>query len=157
MARPKKINFSKYEIICEKTAMATEYASIDGYHVSQAQQAWEIAKALRIDKRIKEYFYIICLDSALHVTGVHEISCSSLDATSVDMKVVFTAVLHTPRTAALIAMHNHPSGRTNPSQPDIDLTKRLQECASLLGYQLTDHVIVAENTFTSLRSLGYIY
>ncbi len=56
--------------------------------------------------------------------------------------------------AAIIVAHNHPSGQTEPSHEDIEVTKRLQEAGKILGIVLLDHLIVSENKFTSLKEQG---
>ena len=53
--------------------------------------------------------------------------------------------------SSLILVHNHPSGDLNPSQADIELTRRIDEAARLLGIQLLDHVIISEGGFESIR------
>lgn len=54
---------------------------------------------------------------------------------------------------ALVVVHNHPSGNTNPSEADRRVTKLLREAGDLLGIQLLDHVNVAEYGELSLREV----
>ena len=58
--------------------------------------------------------------------------------------------------AAVIVAHCHPSGETSPSPDDIETTKKLAEAMSLVGISLLDHIIVAGNSFTSLKQAGVI-
>jgi len=55
---------------------------------------------------------------------------------------------------AVILFHNHPSGDTEPSAKDIEVTHRLAEAGKVMGLELVDHIIVARNRFVSLRRLG---
>ncbi len=57
--------------------------------------------------------------------------------------------------AAIIAVHNHPSGESSPSEADIKVTRDLIRAGQLLKIELLDHVIIGTGNFTSLRSLGY--
>jgi DNA repair protein RadC len=57
--------------------------------------------------------------------------------------------------SALIVMHNHPSGESNPSDADIKVTRDLIRAGQLLKMELLDHVIIGTGNFSSLRSLGY--
>ncbi len=62
----------------------------------------------------------------------------------------------TDRAAAIICVHNHPSGNPEPSQADIIVTKQLCEAGTILGIQLLDHIIITKGGVNSLRSLGYL-
>ena len=51
----------------------------------------------------------------------------------------------------LILLHNHPSGCPDPSREDLVLTRKIREAGELLGIPLTDHIIIGDRCFTSLR------
>lgn len=59
-------------------------------------------------------------------------------------------------SAALILVHNHPSGDHSPSRADIDLTRAIAAAAKPLGIAVHDHLIIGANGHTSLRSQGLI-
>lgn len=59
-------------------------------------------------------------------------------------------------SAALILVHNHPSGDPSPSRADIDVTKRIADAGKQLGIAVHDHLIVGREGTASLRSLGLI-
>lgn len=59
--------------------------------------------------------------------------------------------------ASIICLHNHPSGEPEPSDEDIDITKRLNECGKLLGIELLDHIIIGDRKYVSLKERGYVY
>jgi len=58
--------------------------------------------------------------------------------------------------AALIMVHNHPSGDPTPSQADIDMTQQVADAAKSMGILLHDHLIMAKSGHTSFRDLGYL-
>ena len=58
--------------------------------------------------------------------------------------------------ARVIIGHNHPSGNPEPSQADIDFTRRLMECGELMGIELLDHFIVGGEDCLSLKEYGII-
>jgi len=58
--------------------------------------------------------------------------------------------------ASIIVGHNHPSGKAEPSREDIEVTKRLVEAGKIIGIEVLDHIIVGDETFTSLKEKGYI-
>lgn len=50
-----------------------------------------------------------------------------------------------------ILAHNHPSGETTPSKEDINITNRLKQAGEILGIELLDHIIIAEDKYLSLK------
>jgi len=58
--------------------------------------------------------------------------------------------------SALIAVHNHPSGDSKPSQEDIEMTRQLKAAADALGLELHDHLIIGHGKHASFRSLGLL-
>jgi len=58
--------------------------------------------------------------------------------------------------ASVIFIHNHPTGNTEPSRDDIELTKRLIKAGELLGIKIHDHIIVSKKGHTSMRENGVI-
>ncbi|MCA9573523.1 MAG: JAB domain-containing protein, partial [Myxococcales bacterium] len=78
------------------------------------------------------------------------VSVGTLTTSLVHPREVFGPAL-SDAAAALIVVHNHPSGDPSPSQEDVEITKRLIEVGRLLGVPLLDHVVVGEGRFVSLR------
>ncbi|MGN1314539.1 MAG: DNA repair protein RadC [Lachnospiraceae bacterium] len=56
----------------------------------------------------------------------------------------------------ILLVHNHPSGDSTPSKEDIEITLRINEAAHILNIPLVDHIIIGDNTYTSLKELGYL-
>ncbi len=56
----------------------------------------------------------------------------------------------------VILVHNHPSGDPSPSRQDIAITDQLFEAGEILNIPLVDHIIIGDNTYTSLKELGYL-
>ena len=103
----------------------------------------------------REQFIIACLNTKNEPTNISVVSVGSLNKAIVHPREVFkTAILS--NAASIMAFHNHPSGETTPSQQDIQLTNRLYEAGELLGIKLLDHLIIGDNSFTSLKEKGYL-
>ena len=84
----------------------------------------------------------------------HEmVSQGTLTASLVHPREVFRPALR-ESAAALVLVHNHPSGDPAPSAEDREVTDRLVRAVELLGVPVLDHVVVAERGYTSLRELG---
>ena len=103
----------------------------------------------------REQFIIACLNTKHEPTNITVVSVGSLNKAIVHPREVFkTAILS--NAASIMAFHNHPSGDTTPSEPDIQLTHRLVEAGEILGIKLLDHLIIGDGSFTSLKEKGYL-
>jgi len=81
------------------------------------------------------------------------ISRGGLTGTVADPKIIFGKALAF-RAAAIVAVHNHPSGNIQPSQSDRTLTKNLQEAGVILDCPLLDHIIVSRERYFSFADQG---
>jgi DNA repair protein RadC len=84
---------------------------------------------------------------------VAEISIGSLDSSIVHPREVFKEAL-AASAAAVIFVHNHPSGDTEPSGEDIKVTKRLKEAGDIMGIDVLDHVIIGGKEYRSMKRQG---
>jgi DNA repair protein RadC len=84
-----------------------------------------------------------------------EISRGSIDEAAVHVREVIRRAIDLS-SAALILVHNHPSGDPSPSRADIDLTRGIIEAGKRLGVAVHDHIIVGTQGHSSLRAMGLI-
>lgn len=92
----------------------------------------------------KEYFFAIHLDGKNRICCVDEVSVGSLNQSVVHPREVFkTALLSS--AAAIIVLHNHPTGDPTPSGEDIQITRRLKETGEIIGVKLLDHIIIGDS------------
>ena len=110
------------------------------------------ARLRRLDH---ERFTVLLLDGRHRVLGEELVSRGTLTASLVHPREVFRPALRAS-AAALILVHNHPSGDPTPSAEDRRVTARLAEAGELLGIRVLDHVVVAERGFASLRDEGVL-
>jgi DNA repair protein RadC len=103
----------------------------------------------------KENFFLVCLDTRNRVTNKKQVSMGNLDSSIVHPREVFKEAISS-LAAAVIFVHNHPSGDTEPSADDINLTRRLVEAGELLGIPVLDHIIVGDRGHLSLKSRNLI-
>ncbi len=102
-----------------------------------------------------EVFAVLLLDTKHRILGFHELFRGTLDEASVHPReVVKLALAH--NAAAVILVHNHPSGDPEPSQADIRLTRVLKEALGLVGTRTLDHVVVALEGSVSLAERGHL-
>lgn len=97
----------------------------------------------------KEHLRGIYLNSHYKVIHDEVISIGTIDANIIHPREVYKPALEYS-AAAVILVHNHPSGILKPSNDDIVVTKQLIEAGKLLGLELIDHVIVSRNGFKSI-------
>lgn len=103
----------------------------------------------------KEYFRTIQLNVKNQVLAVEDISVGSLNSSIVHPREVFKGPIRRS-SAAIILVHNHPSGDPSPSREDIEVTRRLYEAGKLLGIDVLDHIIIGDGIYTSLKEKGII-
>lgn len=115
----------------------------------------QVAKLIRskLKDYAKEHFYLIALDS--RNWSIHEVSLGTLNASIVHPRETFAEAIKS-KAASVIIAHNHPSGNSEPSQEDLEITKRLVEAGKILGIEVADHIIVAEHSFLSFKEQGLI-
>jgi DNA repair protein RadC len=103
----------------------------------------------------REHFFMITLDSKNRTIGYHTISMGSLSSSVVHPREVFkSAILE--NSAAIIFLHNHPSGDPAPSREDRECTNRLTQAAKILGIRVLDHVIFGEMDYFSFADAGIL-
>ena len=122
--------------------------------VDSPEAAAAILRPHLADKQ-KEHFVALLLDSRHHLIRMSPIAVGSLSATLVHPRELFKEAIAASAAAVIIA-HNHPSGDPEPSEHDIELTKRLVRAGALLGIEMIDHLIVGKDDIVSLRQLGVI-
>jgi DNA repair protein RadC len=98
----------------------------------------------------RETFQVLCLDGKHRLKTREVVSVGSLTTSIVHPREVFRPAIRAA-AAAVICVHNHPSGDPEPSQEDHEVTKRLQQAGKTLGIPLLDHVVVGDGRYVSMR------
>ncbi|MHC5202854.1 JAB domain-containing protein [Myroides sp. LJL110] len=102
-----------------------------------------------------EQFWVLLLDNANVVKREVFLSKGTITATLVDLRLLFKqALLH--GGIGLILIHNHPSGKLQPSRADISLTKKISEAAAILDLKVLDHLIISNCGYYSFADEGLI-
>lgn len=104
----------------------------------------------RLTSYTKEHLLVLSFDVRRKLLGIDTVSVGTLDANLVHPRETFAVAIR--RHAASVAIvHNHPSGDLEPSQNDIEVTKRLATAGKIMGIEVVDHLIISQNAFFSFR------
>jgi DNA repair protein RadC len=103
----------------------------------------------------KEYFLVLLLDGKNRIIRRVQISEGSLNQSIVHPREVFSPAVK-ESAAAVILVHNHPTGDPAPSTEDIAITRRLREAGDIMGIKVLDHIIVGDGEFLSFVERGLL-
>jgi DNA repair protein RadC len=130
-------------------------------------QRWQTGEPLRssedvfrhfrdhLEKEKRELFYVVLLNNKNRKIREVKISEGSLTASLVHPREVYNPVIR-ESAAAVIFVHNHPSGDPAPSPEDVDITRRLKEVGEVMGIRVLDHVVIGQDRYFSFSDKGMI-
>lgn len=126
----------------------------NGRALTESKQVFSLLQTM-LQYHEHEVFALLLLDTQHRVIGFRELFRDTLDGASVyPREVVKIALEH--NAAAVILVHNHPSGDPEPSQADRALTTTLKNALNMIGTQILDHVVVGNDGCVSLAERGYL-
>ncbi|HTN69988.1 MAG TPA: DNA repair protein RadC [Methylomirabilota bacterium] len=132
-----------------------------------ANHKWETGQPLRssedvfqhfrhgLEKEKRELFYVVLLNNKNKKIREVKISEGSLTASLVHPREVYNPVIR-ESAAAVIFVHNHPSGDPAPSQEDIEITRRLKEVGEVMGVRVLDHIVIGHDRYFSFSDRGML-
>lgn len=122
--------------------------------INVSSDAWKFLYPFLADA-ITEEFHIILLKRNQAIIRSVPISTGGVTGTVVDAKVIFKHAL-LENAVSLVLCHNHPSGNTQPSNEDINLTKKIVSAGKLLDISVVDHIIFTNKEYYSFADNGLI-
>jgi DNA repair protein RadC len=102
-----------------------------------------------------EQFGIVLLDTKHRLLHIKLVSTGSLDSTVAHPREVFREAI-AGRAAAIVLFHNHPSGDPRPSVDDVALTAQLADAGQVVGIDVLDHLILADQRYYSFTEAGQL-
>ncbi|MBC7949663.1 MAG: DNA repair protein RadC [Chitinophagaceae bacterium] len=153
-ARPRAIKLKQIRAVYETLTIKEE---VNHYlqpftRYTSPEQVFDTFSFLR--RETKEYFFAIHLDGKNRICCVDEVSVGSLNQSVVVAREVYKSALLSS-AAALIILHNHPTGDPTPSREDIAITQLLKEAGEIIGVKLLDHIIIGDS-YLSFVSQGLL-
>ncbi len=131
-------------------------SDIPAAQIITSKTAYEYAmQFFHDDIEVYESFFMLTTNRANNVTGFVKISQGGCFGTVVDVKLIAKYAVDS-LSGAVILMHNHPSGNIQPSNEDVNLTKKIQQALSLFGIALLDHLIVTPDRYYSFKDEGLL-
>lgn len=131
------------------------------------QAKWEVGRSLRssedvfrhfrerLEKEKREIFYVVLLTNKNRKIREVKVSEGSLTASLVHPREVYNPVIR-ESAAAVIFVHNHPSGDPAPSPEDLEITRRLKEVGEVMGIRVLDHVVIGHDRYFSFSDRGLL-
>ncbi len=102
-----------------------------------------------------EEFWILILNRSNQVVDKVRISQGGISGTVIDTRLILRNAIE-KLASGLILCHNHPSGNTQPSEPDKKITEKIQNAANFMEINLLDHIIIADKSFFSFADEGIL-
>jgi DNA repair protein RadC len=104
----------------------------------------------------KEVMRVLLLDTRNHVLGIVDVASGSLNAAHIRVAEVFTPAVRR-NAAAILLVHNHPSGDPTPSPDDVAITRVILEAGKLLDIDVLDHLVIGQGRYVSLKERGLAF
>ena len=133
--------------------MAREEAGEGSYFTSPSAVANYYMEDLRHEEQ--EVLLLLMLNQRGRLLKERYMFKGTVNASVISPREIFVEAL-AARAVQIILLHNHPSGDASPSQEDLNVTRRIKEAGQLLGIALTDHIIIGEHAYVSLREEHYL-
>lgn len=154
-AKPRTMKLRTIKAVYETLTVKEEIISYlkPGTRYTAPQQVYETFSFLM--NETKEMFMTLHLDGKNKIICADIVSIGSLNQSIVHPRSVFqTACLS--NAAAIICVHQHPSGDPTPSSEDISITRRLKEAGEIMGIKILDHIIIGEGEYLSFVERGLL-
>lgn len=120
--------------------------------ITSSKAVFDIMQPL-IGELPQEEFWVLFLNNSNKVIYKTQISKGGITGTVVDVRIVFKIALEHNATSIILS-HNHPSGKLQASEADIQITKKIKEAGKNLDIQVLDHVIITEKSYYSFVDEG---
>ena len=121
--------------------------------INQAKDLVKVIQA-EMNNLKKEHLKCVFLNSRKRMIKEETIFIGTLDSSVIHPREIFKAAIE-ESAAAIIIIHNHPSGDIMPSDEDIIITEQIVETGKIIGIEVLDHIIIADGKYFSFKEMGY--
>lgn len=120
--------------------------------ITSSKAVFEIMQPI-IGELPHEEFWVLYLNNSNKVVYKAQLSKGGITGTVVDVRLIFKTALEQNATSIILS-HNHPSGKLQASDADLEITKKLKLAGSQLDVKVLDHIIITENGYLSFQDEG---
>lgn len=121
--------------------------------VGRPADGYEIFKEF-LEDLDREAFVVLSLSTKNQPLSINTAHIGNINSSIISPACVMRVAILS-NAASIMVAHNHPSGDTSPSEADIQVSKRLEEAAELMGIRLLDHLIIGDEAFLSMKEEGH--
>ena len=153
--KPRMIRFKQIRAVYETLTVREDITNYlkTGTRYTSPKQVSDTFQFLM--QETKEMFLTLHLDGKNRIICIDLVSVGSLNQSIVHPREVFKTALISS-AAAIICVHQHPTGDPTPSSEDISITRRLKEAGEILGLKILDHIIVGDGDYCSFVEKGLL-
>jgi DNA repair protein RadC len=147
------IGLAKAAQIIATLELVKRFINPNSIIINSPDDALYLVKELK-DKK-QEYFITLTIDGGSNLIQKRTIFIGTVNKSIIHPREVFADAI-TDRASGIFFIHNHPSGNSEPSENDINVTKRLLAVGQLLGIEVIDHIIIGKNHHFSFKENGML-
>ncbi|MGL4859119.1 MAG: RadC family protein [Enterobacteriaceae bacterium] len=142
------------QIIHEALTLLDKRCRTPGEQMTSPQQVKDYLR-LHLESRLRECFMVLFLDNRHCLLAAEVLFCGAINSVTVHPREIVICALRC-NAAAVICAHNHPSGCSEHSEQDRQMTERIREALALVEVRLLDHIVVGHGEVTSLSESGLL-
>lgn len=153
---PRQYSAHEYKVVSlRECPLPADMMLCDKPDTAAAYWQANIASDKRFNAEV-ETMVVLLLNSRRRIKAHVIIATGTMDTILIHPREIFRAAI-IAGAAAIVLMHNHPSGESSPSEADIKATREAIRAGQLLKMDVIDHVIIGRGERSSLREMGYFY
>jgi DNA repair protein RadC len=144
-----------YKSNCPEIELKLKRGEVSKMQIKSSNDCYQAFKLFYDQDTIEltESFIALYLNRANNTLGWLKVSQGGITGTVADTRIILATALKIAATGIIIS-HNHPSGQLNPSDADIELTKKLKQSAAIMDISVLDHIIYTVSGYYSFADEG---
>lgn len=145
-----KVKAIQLKAMCE---LAIRMAKPSNYRKIKIKEPYDLAKIFMSELRYekKEIAKIVILNSKNEILKITDIAIGGSNFANIGVKDILSEAIKM-KAPKIVLVHNHPTGDSNPSNADIEITEKVYDISNMLGIELLDHIIIGDMNYTSIFS-----
>lgn len=133
-------------------AKRIKYKTKDIKKIISPRNIYDLLKLELEDAKV-EIMKVVSLNNKNIIKSINTISIGGVTKVGAGMKEILSEPIK-QMAAAIVIVHNHPSGDSTPSKADINLTMKINDYANIFDIKLIDHIIIGKNSYTSIKEIN---